>query len=57
VAATNKDAEEADWSVFFNRALLNTFFFVSDFVFVHGVTDALKETDVNAAHKKSFWVI
>ena len=52
LAATNRNSEEADWSVFFNRALLNTFFFVSDYVFVHGITDALKETDVNAAHEK-----
>jgi len=37
---------------FFNRALLNTFFFVSDYVFVHGITDILKESDVNLAHQK-----
>lgn len=52
MAAANKDSEEADWSVFFNRALLNTFFFVSDYVFVHCITAALQETDVNAAHEK-----
>jgi hypothetical protein len=52
LAATNKDCEEVDWSVFFNQALLNTFFFVSDYVFVHGIADALKETDVNTAHEK-----
>jgi hypothetical protein len=51
-AASDKDGEEIDWSVFFNQALLNTFFFVSDYVFVHGIADALKETDVNVAHQK-----
>jgi|SRR5665213_4006995 len=34
-------SEEADWAVYFNKALLNTFFFVSDFVFVHGMANAL----------------
>jgi hypothetical protein len=52
MAAANKDSEEIDWSVFFNQALLNTFFFVSDYVFVHAITDAVKETDVNVAHQK-----
>ncbi len=52
MAVTNKDGEEIDWSVFFNQALLNTFFFVSDYVVVHGIADALKETDVNVAHQK-----
>jgi len=52
MAVSNKDGEEIDWSVFFNQALLNTFFFVSDYVFVHGIADALKETDVNVAHQK-----
>jgi hypothetical protein len=52
LAATNKDGEDIDWSVFFNQALLNTFFFVSDYVFIHGINDALKERDVNVAHEK-----
>jgi len=47
-----KNGEEADWSVFFNQALLNTSFFVSDYVFVHGITNALQESDVNVAHEK-----
>ena len=50
--AASSDGEEVDWSVFFNTALLNTFFFVSDYVFVHGITDALKENDVKVAHEK-----
>jgi hypothetical protein len=52
MATKNKDSEETDWSVFFNKALLNTFFFVSDYVMVHAVTQALNETDVNVAHEK-----
>jgi hypothetical protein len=51
-AASNKDGEEADWSIYFNRALLNTFFFVSDYVLVHGIANILNEADVNAAHHK-----
>lgn len=38
--------------MFFYRALLNTFFFVSDYVLVHGIADILKESDVNVAHEK-----
>ena len=52
MAVSNKDGEEINWSIFFNQALLNTFFFVSDYVLVHGITDALKETDVKGAHQK-----
>jgi hypothetical protein len=52
MACNNRDSEELDWSVFFNRALLNTFFFVSDYVMVHAVTQALNETDLNEAHRK-----
>jgi hypothetical protein len=52
LAASNKDGEDVDWCVFFNRALLNTFFFVSDYVLVHGIADILKESDVNVAHEK-----
>jgi len=51
-AAAESDGDKADWGVYFNRGLLNTFFFVSDFVFVHGISDALSEPDVNEAHRK-----
>ena len=44
--------EPADWSIYFSRALLNCFFFASDFVVAHGITHAVGETDVNEAHKK-----
>jgi hypothetical protein len=45
------EGEDADWAIYFNKALLNTFFFVSDFVLVHGMANALNETDVNDAHR------
>jgi hypothetical protein len=51
-AAAESDGDKADWGVYFNRGLLNTFFFVSDFVFVHGMSDALSEPDVNEAQRK-----
>jgi hypothetical protein len=51
-AATGEETEEADWAIYFNKALLNTFFFVSDFVLVHGMANALAESDVNEAHRQ-----
>jgi len=50
--ASSEDSEDLDWSVFFNKALLNTFFFVSDYVLVHGISGTLKESDVIVAHQK-----
>jgi len=38
MACNNKEGEELDWSIFFNRAFLNTLFFVPDYVMVHAVT-------------------
>ena len=38
MAMANRGGEDIDWSIFFNRALLNTFFFVSDYVLVHGIS-------------------
>jgi hypothetical protein len=51
-ANTNGDSEEADWAIYFNKALLNTFFFVSDFVLVHGMANSLGESDINEGHRK-----
>jgi hypothetical protein len=51
-AASEEGSEDEDWAVYFNKALLNTFFFVSDFVLVHGMANALAEADVNEAHKR-----
>lgn len=50
--AASEDSEDVDWSIFFNRALLNTFFFVSDYVLVHGMANILNESDVDVAHRK-----
>jgi hypothetical protein len=38
--------------MYLNDALLNSFFFASDFVLVHGMANAMGETDVNEAHRK-----
>jgi hypothetical protein len=51
-AAAEEGSEEADWAIYFNKALLNTFFFVSDFVPIHGMANALAEADVNEAHRQ-----
>ncbi|BAM93163.1 hypothetical protein S58_71990 [Bradyrhizobium oligotrophicum S58] len=51
-AAAEPDSEDADWAVYFNKAVLNTFFFVSDFVLVHGMANALAEADVNEANRQ-----
>jgi hypothetical protein len=51
-AAAEAESEEADWAIYFNKALLNSFFFVSDFVLVHGIANALSEADVNEAHRQ-----
>ena len=51
-AAAEQGTEDADWAIYFNKALLNTFFFVSDFILVHGMANALAEADVNEAHRQ-----
>jgi len=48
-AAAEQGTEDADWAIYFNKAPLNTFFFVSDFILVHGMANALAESDVNEA--------
>jgi hypothetical protein len=50
--AVESDGDDTDWCIYLNDALLNTFFFVSDFVLVHGMTNAMGELDVNTAHQK-----
>ena len=52
LAATTAVGEEWDWSVFMTATLYNSFFYVSEFVMAHGITNALGETDVNVAHQK-----
>jgi hypothetical protein len=51
-AIFNVDDEAENWCIYMTPALLNTFFFVSDFVVVHGMANALKESDLDAAHRK-----
>jgi hypothetical protein len=50
--AVKSDGDVTDWCMYLNNPLLNTFFFASDFVLIHGMTNAMGETDVNEAHRK-----
>ena len=50
--AVTSGGDDTDWCMYLDRALLNSFFFVSDFVIVHGMANALGETDINEAHRK-----
>jgi hypothetical protein len=50
--AVKSDGDDTNWCIYMNNALLNTFFFASDFVLVHGMANAMGETDVNEAHGK-----
>jgi hypothetical protein len=50
--AVKSDGDDTDWCMYFNDALLNTFFFASDFVLIHGMANAMGERDVNDAHRK-----
>jgi hypothetical protein len=50
--AVKSDGDATDWCMYLNDALLNTFFFASDFVLIHGMANAMGERDVNEAHRK-----
>jgi hypothetical protein len=50
--AVKSDGDDTDWCMYLNDALLNSFFFASDFVLIHGMANALREPDVNEAHRK-----
>jgi hypothetical protein len=50
--AVKSDGDDTDWCMYLNNALLNTFFFASDFVLVHGMANAMGESDVTEAHRK-----
>jgi len=50
--AVKSDGDDTDWCMYVQDAVLNTFFFVSDHVLVHGMANAMGETDVNEAHRK-----
>jgi len=52
IAAKSAEMEDADWGVYFTPSLLNTFYFVSDYVFAHGIARAVDSVSVNAAHEK-----
>jgi hypothetical protein len=50
--AVKSDGNDTDWCMYLNDGLLNSFFFASDFVLVHGMANAMDEPDVNEAHRK-----
>jgi len=41
-----------DWNWFFSISGYNSFFFISDIVFMHGLLNAVGETDIIVAHQK-----
>ena len=51
-SALKDESEPENWSLYFSRALLNCYFFASDFVIAHGITKAVGETDILKAHEK-----
>ena len=51
-AAASGEMEEADWGMYFTNKLLNVCFFVSDYVYAHGISNAVAEPDVAKAHEK-----
>lgn len=51
-AIASGDTEEWDWGVYFSRTLLNSFFFVSDYVFLHGIAGTVGEADFVAGYQK-----
>jgi hypothetical protein len=51
-AAASGAMEEADWGVYLTRTLLNSFYFVSDYVFAHGIANAVGDANVDDAHKQ-----
>ena len=51
--AVNSDGDDTDWCMYLENGLLNTFFFASDFVLAYGIANAMQETDLNEAHRKS----
>jgi hypothetical protein len=50
--AVKSNGDDTDWCMYLEDALLNSFFFASDFVLIHGMANVLGEADVNEAHRK-----
>jgi hypothetical protein len=50
--ATKEEREEADWSIYMTRGLLNCFFLASESVIAHGVCRAVGEEDLLSSHAK-----
>jgi hypothetical protein len=50
-AANSKEVADDEWAIYLSSGLMNCFFFMSDMVIAHGMTEALGHTDVNEAHR------
>lgn len=50
-AVKSNDVADDEWAIYLSRGLMNCFFFMSDMVIAHGMTEALGHSDVNEAHK------
>ena len=50
-AANSKDVSEDEWAIYLTHGLMNCFFFMSDMVIAHSMTEALGFKDVNEAHR------
>jgi len=51
-AAANDAAWDNDWNWYFSKSNLNSFYFLSDFVVMHGIARSVGETDLITAQKK-----
>jgi hypothetical protein len=50
--AANDPAWDSDWNWYFSHSASNSFFFLSDFVIMHGMLNAVGEADLIAAQYK-----
>lgn len=50
-AANSKDVSDEEWAIYVSLGLMNCFFFMSDMVIAHSMTEALGFKDVNEAHR------
>jgi hypothetical protein len=50
-AANSKEVADDEWAIYLSHGLMNCFFFMSDMVIAHGMTEALGHTDINEAHR------
>jgi hypothetical protein len=51
-AAAADSSWDDDWNWYFSNSNFNSFYFMSDFVVMHGILNTVGETDLVTAHKK-----